>query len=50
MFLKNFYFHKEAGGRLVVGDFDYNTSTQLELGLGLSMAKRNLFLTHPLVK
>ena len=29
-----------TGGRVVVGDFDYNTSTaQLELELGLSWAK-----------
>ena len=34
---------------MVVGDFDYNTSTAyLELELGLSLAKRNLFLAHPL--
>ena len=33
--------------RVVVGDFDYDISTaQLELGLGLSLAKRNLFLAH----
>ena len=32
---------------MVVGDFDYNNSTaQLELGLRLSLAKRNLFLAR----
>ena len=64
MLPNNFYFHKETdfllvctfsegwqvAGRVMVGDFDYNIRrAHLELGLGLYLAKRKLFLAHPLV-
>ena len=38
-------------GWVVVADFDYNASTaKLELGLGLSLAKKEAFLAPPIVK
>ena len=64
MLPNNFYSQKEAdfllvctflggwqvAGRVVVGDFDYDISTaQLEMGLGLRLARRNLFMARPSV-